>query len=414
MKQSNKATRGIKRNHVIIGVLAAIGFSIAFYTCNIGFDKKEAAKNEITPLTKHWEKAIPHQEIPVGLTSISAESCGACHQEIYQEWKQSTHAVAFQDLQFQAEWKKDDILTCLNCHTPLQNQQEFIVKGLINGDYKTPLKEPNPRFDKKLQLESITCATCHVRGGNVIGTIGTINAPHKTVKDPEFLSEKLCVSCHNVIDELNPVLVCTFETGDEWENNWAKKSGKTCISCHMPEIERPVSTGMKKQLSHFHNFPGSGIPKFFDTEAKKLESLEIEESSIKEMYLVGETIDYVLKLKNSFAGHSVPTGDPERFFVITFRLMDGHGKMIKEVEHRIGEEWQWYPVAKKLSDNNLKPLEERVYNFKYDIKKQGMLTFTVEIAKHRMTEENAKYNGILGKYPLSIEVFKKQYCIKTE
>ena len=391
---------------------------LAFYFLLVLPGCKEAPKEKpadaFVPLTKHWEKAIPHQEIPVGLTSISAESCGTCHQEIYKEWKRSTHAVAFQDLQFQAEWKKDGILTCLNCHTPLQNQQAFIVKGLMNGDYKTPLKEPNPRFDKKLQLESITCATCHVRDGRVIGPIGAISAPHKTVKDPEFLSEKLCVGCHNVVDELNPVLVCTFETGDEWENNWAKKSGKTCISCHMPETERPVSTGMKKRLSHFHNFPGSGIPKFFGVEAKKLESLEIKESSMKKVYSAGETIDYSLKVKNSFAGHSVPTGDPERFFLITFRLMDGQGNIFKEEQHRIGEEWQWYPVAKKLSDNNLKPLEERAFTFKYDTKKQGTLTFTVEITKYRMTVENAKHNGILGKYPLSVEVFKKQYPIKTE
>lgn len=414
MNQSSKATRGIKRNHVIIGVLTAIGFSIGFYTCNKGLDKTQAAKTEVVPLTKHWEKAIPHQEIPHGLTSISAASCGECHQEIYREWKQSTHAVAFQDLQFQAEWKKDDIYACLNCHTPLQNQQEFIVTGLIDGDYKTPLKEPNPHFDKKLRMESITCATCHVRDGSVIGTIGIANTPHKTVKDPEFLSERLCVSCHNVVDELNPVLVCTFETGDEWSNNWAIKAGKTCITCHMPETERPLHAEKNKRLSHFHHFPGSGIPKFFDMEAKALESLKIVESSIEKVYSVGDTIDYTLEVKNSFAGHSIPTGDPERFFLVSFRLADDQGNVIKEEQHRIGEAWQWYPVAKKLSDNNLKPLEERAYKFKHATKGPGMLTLSVEITKHRMTEENARYNGILGKYPLSIEVFRKQYNVKIE
>ena len=402
----------MNKKFLIISGLLAIHFFLLLPNCNEA--PKEKTTGDIVPLTKHWKKAIAHQEIPTGLSSISAASCGACHQEIYQEWKKSTHAGAFQDLQFQAEWKKDDVLTCLNCHTPLQNQQEFIVKGLINGDYKTPLKEPNPRFDKKLQLESITCATCHVRDGNIIGTIGTKNAPHKTVKDLKFLSEKLCTSCHNVVDELNPVLVCTFETGDEWDKNWAKKSGKTCISCHMPEIERPIFSGMEKRLSHFHDFPGSGIPKFFDMEAKKLEGLEFTESSVKKVYSVGEKIVYSLKVKNSFAGHSVPTGDPERFFLVSFRLVDKQGNIFSEEQHRIGEEWQWYPVAKKLSDNNLKPLEERMYTFDYDIKKQGILTFTVEITKYRMTEENAKRNGILGKYPLSIDVFKKKYNVNIE
>ncbi len=405
----------INRRHIIVCV-TGFYLSILFFTsCKNGnSDIKQRVGKDTIPLTKHWEMPIPQQEIPAGLVSISAVSCGVCHQEIYDEWKQSTHAVAFQDLQFQAEWKKDKILTCLNCHTPLQNQQEFIVKGLINGDYKTPVKELNPHFDKNLQLESITCATCHVRSGNVIGIIGNSNTSHKTIKDVEFLSEKLCVSCHNVIDELNPVLVCTFETGEEWGDNWAKRSGKTCISCHMPEIERPIFPGLENRKSHFHDFPGSGIPKFFDMKAKQLESLVIKESTVYTIYSVGKTLDYSLKVKNGFAGHSVPTGDPERFFLITFRLADDEGNILKKEEHRIGEEWQWYPVAKKLSDNNLKPLEERAYVFKYDIKKQGALTFTVEITKHRMTEENAKHNAILGKYPLFIEVFQKRYNIKAQ
>jgi len=218
-----------------------------------------------------------------------------------------------------AEWKKDNIYACLNCHTPLQNQQEFIVKGLINGDYETPLKEPNPHFDRKLQEESITCATCHVRDGYVIGTAGSTNAPHKTIQDVEFLSEKLCVSCHNVVDELNLVIVCTFETGDEWINNWAGKSGKNCISCHMPQTERPVSTGTEIRKSHFHYFPGSGIPKFFTMDAKRLEALEIEEDELNKSYREGEKLSYTLRVKNTYAGHSVPTGDPERFFLISFK-----------------------------------------------------------------------------------------------
>jgi len=403
-----------KSNIALLTIVSILAITIVLTLWDNSEKKPVTQYKDITPLTKHWETPIPHQEIPEGLSSISAVSCGTCHQEIYDEWQQSTHAVAFQDLQFQEEWKKDNILTCLNCHTPLQNQHEFIVKGLINGDYKTPLKESNPHFDKKLQLESITCATCHIRDGNVIGTMEITNAPHKTVKDVKLLSQQLCVSCHNVIDELNPVLVCTFETGDEWDNNWASEKGETCISCHMPEIQRPIFIGMENRKSHFHGFPGSGIPKFFDMEAKRLESLEVQEGSINKVYSVEETIDYTLKIKNSFAGHSVPTGDPERFFLITFHLMDDQDNVISAEEYRIGEHWQWYPVAKKLSDNNLKPLEERAYNFMYDVKKQEALTLVVKMTNHRMSVENAKHHDILDKYPLSIEVFKKQYQIRVK
>lgn len=400
---------------VILSALVGLVVTLALSDCtDQGNHKNGSTTNDTVALTKHWESPIPHQEIPEGLNSISAASCGSCHQDIYNEWKQSTHAVAFQDLQFQAEWKKDDILTCLNCHTPLQNQQEFIVKGFINGDYKRPLKEPNRHFDKALQLESITCAACHVRDGYVIGTSGNTNAPHATKRDVELLSKTLCIGCHNVVDELNPVLVCTFETGDEWESNWARKEGKSCISCHMPETERPIVPGAKARRSHFHHFPGSGIPKFFGMEAEGLKSMEISGNALSKTYSVGDTIHYTLEVKNSFAGHSIPTGDPERYFLITFRLMDSQGSTVREETHRIGETWQWHPVAKKIADNNLEPLEERTYSFSHYVDQKGTFTLGVEITKHRMTVENAKYHDLLGKYPLSIKVFNKQYDFTVE
>ncbi len=367
--------------------------------------------SNVVPLSKHWEFAIPHQEIPEGLTSLSASVCGQCHVEIYKEWQQSTHAVAFQDLQFQAEMKKNDIYSCLNCHTPLQNQQEYIVTGLLNGDYKTPAKTINPNFDKALQLESITCATCHVRDGNVIGTTGNPDAPHKTIKDAGFLSETLCMSCHNVSEELNEVLVCSFETGDEWKSNWAKKEGKNCITCHMPVTERPISVGMKDRTSHYHNFPGSGIPKFYDMEVEGLNGLEITADHLANQFHKGDTLKYSLSVKNSFAGHALPTGDPERFYLITYRVTNDESVLLNEKQFRIGEQWQWHPVAKKLSDNNLQPKEARSFDFVYTIPDTKDLTLEVEITKHRMTKENAEWHGILEEYPLSISVWKETYDV---
>ena len=141
---------------------------------------------KIQPLTKHWGKPVPYQKVPEGLVSLSAEVCGACHTEMYREWKESFHAIALQDPQFQGEWKKDkELWVCLNCHTPLQNQQEFIILGKEDGDYFKPVKKENPNFDPQLQQESITCAVCHVRDGAVIGTRGNqLASPHKVKADP--------------------------------------------------------------------------------------------------------------------------------------------------------------------------------------------------------------------------------------
>ena len=93
----------------------------------------------IVPLKNSWEMAVPHQEVPQGLTSLKARDCGLCHVQHYEEWQKSTHANAWTDKQFQAELKKESSpFMCINCHIPLQNQQEYIIKGLENGDiYQT-------------------------------------------------------------------------------------------------------------------------------------------------------------------------------------------------------------------------------------------------------------------------------------
>ena len=90
---------------------------------------------------------------------------------------------------------------------------------------------------------------------------------------------------------------------------------------------------------------------------------------------------------------------PERFFLVIFKVFDSKGDLLKQLEYRIGEEWEWYPEAKKISDNNLKPLEKRTFEFEYEIPAKNKLTLTVEVTKHRITEENAEYNGILDKCP---------------
>jgi hypothetical protein len=299
---------------------------------------------------------------------------------------------------------------CINCHIPLQNQQEFIIEGLIEGDIYKPLRTLNPKFDRNLQKEGINCVSCHVRDNVIIGPSGTTNAPHKTVKNTKFLSENLCITCHNATAVITPTLACTFETGDEW------KSGpyfgeKNCISCHMESTHRENVIGYGKKLSHYHSFAGSGIPKISTVETKTLNGLGIYPTELKSSYSQMETIDFSLKIKNEFAGHKVPTGDPERFIKITFTIKNEEGTILTTKTERIGEKWEWYPAAKKISDNNLHPNEERLFTISHKALKKEQLKLTVSVTKHRMDKKTAKYNGLDDTYPLFISVFEKEYDI---
>ena len=371
-------------------------------------------KNDIYPLTKSWEIAVPNQEIPAGLFSLSSEQCGACHQEHYKDWKLSTHAHAWTDLQFQAELKKESSpFMCINCHIPLQNQQEYIIEGLIGGDIYKPVKKLNPKFDIALQQEGINCVSCHVRNNVIIGTSGTNKAPHKTVKDVAFLSETLCISCHNATAVITPTLACTFETGDEW------KSGpyfdkKNCISCHMGSVDREIVPGYGEKPSHFHNFPGSGIPKLSSVKTETLNGLAFYPSELNSRYSEMDSIIYSLKVINEFAGHKVPTGDPERFFNITFKIADETGSILSSKTDRIGEQWEWYPEARKIADNNLLPNEERIFAFSYQANKKAKLILSVVVTKHRLDQESADYNGLDDTYPLFITIFEKEHIIEVK
>jgi hypothetical protein len=388
--------------------------SLLVFGCVVGYQVYlKLTEKVVKPLTKSWEKAVPHQQIPEGLASLSAEQCGVCHKNHYEEWQYSTHSHAWKDLQFQAELKKESSpYLCINCHIPLQNQQEYIVTGLIDGDIYQPVKTKNPHFDQKLQQEGINCASCHVRDNVVIGTTGSTKAPHKTRKDVAFLSEKLCISCHNASAVVTPTLVCTFETGDEWKAGpyYGKKN---CISCHMEPTKREIVEGFGERVSHLHYFAGSGIPKRKGAKTKVLNGLAFYPSKLEKSYSLNDEIVYHLKLKNEFAGHRVPSGDPERFFSILFELRDEKGKVISQKTDRIGETWEWWPAAKKLADNNLNPNEERTFAFAYKPQAKQKLTLAVKVTKNRLNQESATYNKLDDRYPLYITVFDEKYALEV-
>lgn len=382
-------------------------FGIIFMLSNAFL--KQTPKSNIHPLEKKWEKNVPLQAMPKGLTSMSAAHCGNCHPAHYQEWQTSTHAHAWTDLQFQAEIKKKSSpFMCINCHIPLQNQQEYMVKGLTDGDIYRPVLEKNKFFDKELQQEGITCAACHIRNHTIVSVNENPNAPHAVYKDPDFLSEQLCISCHNANAVISDQLSCSFETGDEWGNGPYHEK-KNCISCHMETTHRANAHGFPIKKSHFHQFPGSGIPKVDTIISPIFNGLTFQTSPMQKKYHPGDSIQFNLKVKNEKAGHKVPTGDPERFFLFTFELKNKNDSIISSQVERVGEEWQWYPKVKKINENNFLPSEQRTYHFHPKIQKKGKYTLTLSITKHRMNKEAAEYNHLGSNYPLFVDIFHEKH-----
>jgi hypothetical protein len=335
-------------------------------------------------------------------TGLRASDCGACHQSQYQDWKHSTHAAAYTDLQFQSEIAKPGapVEICKNCHIPLGNQREVLFDGSVN-----------PLFDRKLQLEGVTCAVCHVRtdsgrsvivgSGSPSDSLAMQKAAHPVVIDRAYLHSR-CESCHQANFRLTDHYVCSFNTAVELKSGPFGKT-HTCASCHLEQSMQPVqerkagSQNLREADSRMfrrHLFPGGGVPKSFELFPYLLTvqhdtALDFETGQIVFNRDGKDSLQIPVTIRNSRAGHYVPTGDPERFILVRVRLLDERNVEWKRQEYRIGQLWQWEP-AKKVFDNRLAPQESRLHVFHFE-GTSPVRSIALEAYHIRLSEENARY-----------------------
>jgi hypothetical protein len=354
---------------------------------------------------------VPHTRVPKGLPDLRAATCGSCHTEFYKEWQISTHARAWlDDAQFQGELdkakKQNYDWICVNCHTPVENQLPRLVTRLENGSLQRPVFTPNPWFDPELQKEAITCATCHVRDGVVLGPYGNTDAPHPVRKGPELLQNTVCTQCHQAQARLDEVdLICVFNTGGEHANSPYGKNGETCQSCHMPEVVRPLAPDSPPRRTRRHWFGGSLIPKKPEY-AAEMQALRAHYPAgltgrwrdAPKNVKAGVPLTVTAVIQNANAGHMLPTGDPERFLLVQLEARTADGTRLAARTERIGTVYEWYPKARKLADNRLAPKETRTYDLKLDALPKGKVQLILRASRWRINEENLKYHKLEGIY----------------
>jgi len=377
-------TRGLK---IGLAVIALAGLAYIYYT--------EIKPVVIFGLRDDYAHAIPFQRVPAGLVSLKAESCGQCHREIYEEWKTSIHAHAYEDPFFQAYWKKDkNIWVCLNCHTPLENQQPTLIKEIPRGRVEKAAQEPNPHYDSEFQKESVTCAACHVRDGVILGPFEDALAPHPTKYDPKFRTAELCYRCHNVVSgpaQFYNVGPCG--TYAEYEGKHWQERGFICQSCHMPEIERPVALGGPIRRGRQHLWRGGHDP------AMIKRAVEIEVKADTDAPQPGDRVGFTLTLVNAGAGHKIPTGDPDRFFTVEFIVEDREGNVLEQQSSTMGRWILWQPAIVELYDNRLLPLASRDYRFDYRLPEQAEgLILKTRVRYHILTD--GQHEMLRNKYGL--------------
>ncbi len=402
----------------IFRTLSASSLGLLFILSFLACDDTPEDTSNVRPLQERFDPvtqsyAYPIENLPPVefVEGVKASDCGKCHVTIYQEWQATTHASALRDIQYQSELTKEDSprWLCLNCHIPVQNQREYFVIGLENGDVLKPVTKPNPMFDPDMQKEGITCATCHVRldketgKSYVIGPKGSKNAPHPLKQDREFL-HNLCQRCHNPQGEaITPNLICWFETTKEvTEAAQAiiEKFGspQDCVTCHMPETERLVADAypqLPAKKTRQHHWVGSGVPKWYDSFDTLLERgyhPGLKVTVAQPVFHQKDSLHLAITMKNERAGHYLPTGDPERFILAVVKLLDSSGAVIARDSYRIGQTWLWSP-ARKIADNRLKFGESMTWRPRLPLPQRGAMkgTLVVTIYHVRLSSKSAEH-----------------------
>jgi hypothetical protein len=175
------------------------------------------------------------------------------------------------------------------------------------------------------------------------------------------------------------------------------EKGYTCQTCHMPEVVRPVAVGGPVREGHRHLWRGGHDPDMI----KRAVSVEVVANPPE--FKFGERVTFNLMFKNSGAGHKIPTGDPDRYFTISFTVRDPQGKVVSSQSHTIGRWILWKPVILELYDNRISPEQARNYSFSARIPhERNPQTLNIQVKYHILTEK--AYKKLMTRYDLVQEV----------
>ncbi len=307
-------------------------------------------------------RPIPTPQVPIGLSSLSARECGACHQDIYSEWLESRMGNSMQNAAFLMDWKaKGELPYCLSCHAPLEAQQPEILHGVVWPLPMVLSRDPNPLFDPDLRSEGVTCVVCHVRDGAVV-TAKQVHAPHPT--HVGALGE-VCARCHQMpTSPLHPLRRPLIDTWGE-HANWKDKTGQSedCVACHMPRTERNGGAG------HSHRFPGGWDP-------------VVVNASVALSVPTYEGDHWVVELTN-LTGHRFPTGETTVSAELRFVGLDEKGQPLATETTPIGRHVMGPPFI-DIDDSSLLEGETRAFRAQFSNDPQRRIrTVRVEVWKLR-------------------------------
>jgi tetratricopeptide (TPR) repeat protein len=246
----------------------------------------------------------------------TAEYCGHCHEEAYQQWRQALHSNSFRTPFYRASV---NILVrtkgiefsrhCDSCHNPVA-----VVSGGLTKD---------SQVDRSFDKDGLTCTTCHSiqglqstsgNGGYILGVPAVMvgedgkgipgEAPFgdiiehperhsKAVMKSFYRTPEFCAACHkaNLPTPLNEYkFIRAFSAYDEWQNSkFSQRNPLTfysgnfvrCQDCHMPRGEAALPDyGAKngKLASHRWLAGNTAVPFYYGMDEQLNKTIEFLKS----------------------------------------------------------------------------------------------------------------------------------------
>jgi hypothetical protein len=253
--------------------------------------------------------AAPHSSLGPFPAHPQAEElrCASCHATIVDEWAASAHAHAWIDPLYQQELQtKQRPESCHGCHIP--TPLELVA----------PNEKPPPRAAASEAHElGVSCATCHAGPADtILGPYGAPTKAHDSRRSERFelaQSNALCLGCHSTT--IGPVI----GVGREYVVGGDGPAERTCVGCHMAEVERSMATDsndepLPARKGRSHRLLGPWEPEFLARAFEFTARLDAD----------GAHTTVVLANK---AGHRLP-GLLDRRLEFAFDALDAQGAVL--------------------------------------------------------------------------------------
>lgn len=356
--------------------------------------------------------------------------CEECHSDIYDQWKGSMHANAWEDPVFQALWRMGNEETaglteklCAGCHTAIGVVSEEILARGEDGDYMI----------SEIAQRGVQCDVCHSvkeatfldaeghepHNGTLLLDPGSPKkGPYKDSASPYHESEyselhtkaEFCANCHHVFHPVNNFPI--ERTYDEWKYSVYAQNGIVCQDCHMATVEDSIETartlkkvkrpgkaaweGPERDHVYPHFFVGGnftvtallGADTHAEMARKRLQSAAKVEIIKPEELESGEVGAVKVKVTNVGAGHNLPTSLTEvRQMWLDVRVTDALGTVLVssgwlDKEHNIEPEAVVYNSSAMDKDGHhtIKPWEVVRFEYNKTIQPKGSATETYSFA----------------------------------